>query len=89
MGWTAAYAGVGAAVLVLAFLGWRTMGGDDPAVVPDVIGLSVADAKAAIRDAEMTARTEIVDAAGAPCGPGRQAVTRRRSIRSRRGGRCD
>lgn len=65
---TALYAGVSAAVLVLAFLGWQTMGSSDPSVVPNVVGMSATDAKAMLRGADMAATASTVDVAGAPAG---------------------
>lgn len=50
-----------AALLIVALVGaWRWMPGED-ARVPDLVGMDVAQASAAVRDAGMTPRTQTVD----------------------------
>ncbi|GAA3525193.1 hypothetical protein AFL01nite_13960 [Aeromicrobium flavum] len=55
------YAAVAAVLALLALLGARELLFGGPPVVPDVVGMSVDDATAEIRDAGFTPRTKIVD----------------------------
>jgi predicted Ser/Thr protein kinase len=63
-----AYAGIGLFVIALALLGVQRFQPDEVPVVPDVVGLSVDDAKAQIRDAGLTATARTVDRAGQAAG---------------------
>lgn len=57
---------VAALALLLVLAGvtaWQALA-DEPPVVPDVVGVSVADATAEVRDAGLSPRTRLVDVAG-------------------------
>lgn len=60
----AAYAAVGAIVALLAFVGLRTLVFGNESVVPDVVGMSVDDATAKVRESGFTPRARVVDSPG-------------------------
>lgn len=60
----AVYAGVGALMVAVAVLGVQLFPSGDPVAVPDVVGMTVAEATTQVRGAGMTAVPEAVDVAG-------------------------
>jgi len=64
----ATYAGMGLLAAILGFVGFQQMRSGESPVVPDVVGMSAADASARIKDVGMTARPQVVDVAGTPEG---------------------
>jgi serine/threonine-protein kinase len=62
------YAGIGLLVACLVFFGVREMHSTASPVVPNVVGMTTADATARIRHAGMTASPSTVDIAGKPAG---------------------
>ncbi|NRQ49636.1 protein kinase domain-containing protein [Aeromicrobium stalagmiti] len=53
-----------AATLIVGLVGVNAVGSEDELVMPDVVGMSIDDASAQLRDAGMTARPRTVDVAG-------------------------
>ncbi|MDX6276858.1 MAG: eukaryotic-like serine/threonine-protein kinase, partial [Nocardioidaceae bacterium] len=62
------YAGIGLLVACLVFFGVREMHSTASPVIPNVVGMTTADATARIRHAGMTASPSTVDIAGKPAG---------------------
>ncbi len=64
----ATFASIGVATAAVVLLGVYGLRDGDPAQVPDVVGLTVAEATDRLQDAGLSVETEVIDQAGHPSG---------------------